>query len=108
MDLYNLGPVTWWESQCFYHALAHLGREGLIICYPTTPYVCLGLHNDLEQEIDQDYCQQQGIPLMRRETGGGVVYLDHRQVFFQLVLNRNNPALPWRRQRFYKRFSDRL
>jgi lipoate-protein ligase A len=104
MDLYNLGPVTWWESQCFYHALAHLGREGLIICYPTTPYVCLGLHNDLEQEIDQDYCQQQRIPLMRRETGGGVVYLDHRQVFFQLVLNRDNPVLPWRRQRFYKRF----
>ncbi len=104
MDLYNLGTVSWWESQCFYHALAHLGREGLIICHPSSPYVCLGLHDDLDQEIDQDYCRTQGIPIFRRETGGGVVYLDKRQIFFQLVLKRDNPQLPLRRQRYYEKF----
>lgn len=104
MDLYNLGAVSWWESQCLYHALALLGREGLIICYPTSPYVCLGLHDDLEQEIDQGYCREQGIPLLRRETGGGVVYLDDRQVFFQLVLRKDNPLLPLKRHRFYQKF----
>ncbi|MEN6461534.1 MAG: lipoate--protein ligase family protein [Syntrophomonas sp.] len=104
MDLYNLGAVTWWESQCFYHALAHLGREGLIICFPSTPYVCLGLHDDLEQEIDRGYCERSGIPIFRRETGGGVVYLDSRQVFFQLVIKRDNPQLPLRRYRYYEKF----
>ncbi|HPU49334.1 MAG TPA: lipoate--protein ligase family protein [Syntrophomonadaceae bacterium] len=104
MDFYNLGAVSWWESQCFYHALAMLGREGLIICYPTTPYICLGLHDDLEQEIDVDYCRDQSLPLIRRETGGGVVYLDCRQLFFQLVLRRDNPLLPLRRERFYPKF----
>ncbi|HWQ75359.1 MAG TPA: lipoate--protein ligase family protein [Syntrophomonas sp.] len=104
MDLYDLGAVTWWQSQCFYHALAHLGREGLIICYPSSPYICLGLHDDLEQEIDRAYCETSGIPLFRRETGGGVVYLDQRQVFFQLVLRRDNPRLPLRRYRYYERF----
>ena len=102
MDLYNLGPVTWWESQCIYHALAAMGREGLIICYPTTPYVCLGLHDDLNQEIDQEYCRKRKIPLLRREIGGGVVYLDKHQVFYQLVLNRHNPLLPLRRQQLYE------
>lgn len=104
MDLYDLGAVSWWESQCFYHALAHLGREGLILCYPSSPYVCLGLHDDLDQEIDREYCEEQGIPLFRRETGGGVVYLDNRQVFFQLVLRRDNPRLPLRRTRYYEKF----
>ncbi len=104
MELYNLGGVSWWESQALYHALAYLGREGLILCYPTTPYVCLGLHDDLEQEIEQEYCRMRGIPLMRRETGGGVVYLDSYQVFFQLVLHKDNPLLPLRRDRFYRRF----
>lgn len=104
MDLYDLGGVSWWESQAVYHALAGLGREGLIICYPTDPYVCLGLHDDLAQEIDQDYCRKQGLPLLRRETGGGVVYLDRQQVFFQLVLQRDNPLLPLRRECFYQQF----
>jgi lipoate-protein ligase A len=104
MDLYNLGRVDWIASQSLYHALALLGREGLIICYPDSPYVCLGLHDDLDHEIDQDFCQSQGIPLLRRETGGGVVYLDDRQIFYQLVLRRDNPLLPLRRTRFYQKF----
>jgi len=104
LDFYNLGPVNWWETQCYYHALAMLGREGLIICYPTSPYVCLGLHDDLEQEINQDYCKSKEIPLLRRETGGGVVYLDDKQIFYQLVLRRDNPILPWKREKFYQRF----
>jgi lipoate-protein ligase A len=104
VDLYNLGEITWWESQCFYHALAHLGREGLIICYPSSPYVCLGLHDDLEQEINREYCERSGIPVFRRETGGGVVYLDSKQVFFQLVMNKDNPRLPLRRHRYYESF----
>jgi len=101
MDIYNPGMVSWWESQCYYHALAYLGREGIIICRPADPYVCLGLHDDLEQEIDQEFCRDHGMPLLRRETGGGVVYLDSRQVFYQVVLHRNNLRLPMKRDRFF-------
>jgi lipoate-protein ligase A len=64
----------------------------------------LGLHDDLNQEIDRGYCDKRGIPIFRRETGGGVVYLDNQQVFFQLVLKRDNPHLPLRRQRYYEKF----
>lgn len=104
MDLYHLGPVGWVESQSIYHALALLGREGLIICYPTSRYICLGLHDDLDYEIDQPYCRERGIPLLRRETGGGVVYLDDCQLFFQLVMRQDNPLLPLHRHRFYEKF----
>lgn len=104
MDLYHLGPVGWVESQSIYHALAELGREGLVICYPTTPYICLGLHDDLDYEIDQSYCREREIPLLRRETGGGVVYLDDRQIFFQLIIRQDNPLLPLPRHCFYEKF----
>jgi lipoate-protein ligase A len=101
MDIYNLGLVSWWESQCYYHALAYLGREGVIICRPAEPYVCLGLHDDLEQEIDQEFCRERGLPILRRETGGGVVYLDSRQIFYQVVLQRDNPRRPMKRDRLF-------
>ncbi len=76
----------------------------MLICYPLTPYVCLGLHDDLEQEIDEAYCAKHNIPLIRREAGGGVVYLDSQQVFYQLVLRRDNVRLPLQRSRYYKSF----
>jgi lipoate-protein ligase A len=104
LSLHRLGNVSWWESQCFYHAMGDVGREGLIICYPREPYVCLGAHDDLLQEVDRDYCLHANLPILRRETAGGVVYLDADQVFYQLVLRRDNPLLPACRRLFWKRF----
>lgn len=101
MDIYNLGMVSWWESQCYYHALAYLGREGIILCRPAEPYVCLGFHDDLVQEIDQDFCRETHLPLLRRETGGGVVYLDSQQIFYQVVLHREHPLIPMKRDRLF-------
>jgi len=103
MEFYNLGQVTWFESQVIYHALAHLNREALILCTPATPYVCAGYHQDLASEVDLKTCKEQNLPLFRREVGGGLVYLDHRQVFFQLVLHRQNPDIPTNRERFYRK-----
>ena len=104
LAFYDLGLVPWWQTQCVYHALGELGRRALVVCRPREPYVCLGLHDDLEQEVDREFCREAGLPLLRRETGGGVVYLDERQVFYQLVLRRDDPLLPGRRTRFFERF----
>ncbi|MEW5913565.1 MAG: biotin/lipoate A/B protein ligase family protein [Thermodesulfobacteriota bacterium] len=104
MQLYHLDSVSWQESQLAYHALAHLGREGLILCSPAEPYVCLGYSQDPSQELDLAHCRAAGLPLFRREVGGGAVYLDHEQVFWQLVLRRDNPLAPRRREAFFRRF----
>ena len=104
MKLYNLGKVPWHESQLIYHALAALGRETLSLVSPATPYVCIGFHQDLEQEVDLGFCKANNIPLFRREVGGGSVYLDGDQLFFQLILHRDNPAVPMRKETFYRKF----
>jgi lipoate-protein ligase A len=104
MELYRLGKVPWHESQLVYHALARLGREALSLVSPATPYVCIGFHQDVEQEVDLDYCRANQIPVFRRELGGGAVYLDGNQLFFQLILRKDNPAAPRRKQTFYEKF----
>ena len=104
MDLYNLGKVPWQESQLIYHALARLGRESLILVSPSSPYVCVGYHQGLEQEVDIDFCLKNQIPIFRREVGGGTVYLDGEQLFFQLIIHQDNPAAPLKKENFYRKF----
>jgi lipoate-protein ligase A len=104
MELFSLGKVPWLESQLIYHALANLGRESLVLLSPASPYVCIGYHQDVSQEVDMDFCKENNIPVFRREVGGGAVYLDGFQLFYQLILREGNPAIPARKEAFYKKF----
>ncbi|MCB2192663.1 MAG: hypothetical protein KQI62_13920 [Deltaproteobacteria bacterium] len=68
MRVYRLGSVSWSDSQLFYHALARLARlarEGLISCSPDRPYVCLGFHQDVTQELDLAYCRRMRLPIFQ-------------------------------------------
>jgi len=104
MDYYFLDAVKWEYSQALYHAAAHLGREALFVLRPATPYVCIGFHQDAQQEIDLDFVRDNNIPVFRREVGGGAVYLDGQQLFFQLIINENHPGVPENIADFYKKF----
>ncbi len=104
MDYYFLDAVSWEYSQALYHAAAHLGREALLLLRPATPYVCIGFHQDAQQEIDLEFAQQMNIPVFRREVGGGAVYLDGQQLFFQLIIRRDHPGVPQNIADFYRKF----
>ena len=105
MRINYLKTVSWQDSQLLYHAQPRLGREGLNLLAPETPYVCIGYFQDVEQEVDLAYCSENEIPVFRREVGGGAVYLDGDQLFFQLVLHRDNPLIPsGGKLAFYRRF----
>jgi len=104
MKLYRLETVSWQDSQMLYHALPRLGREGLILLSPGSPYVCVGYHQDAAQEVDLAYCREHGIPVFRREVGGGAVYLDGAQLFWQLVIHKDNSLVPAGKEAFYRKF----
>ena len=104
MKLYRFETVSWQDSQLLYHALPRLGREGLILLSPGSPYVCIGYHQDANQEVDVDYCREHGIPVFRREVGGGAVYLDGAQLFWQLIIHKDNPLVPAGKDAFYYKF----
>ncbi|MDH3416662.1 MAG: lipoate--protein ligase family protein [Gammaproteobacteria bacterium] len=61
------------------------------------PTALIGRHQDLSREIDLDYCEQNGVGVVRRITGGGAIYLDEGQLGWELVFHRASlgiPALP--------------
>jgi lipoate-protein ligase A len=89
--LLDLGTVPAVRSQTCYHAAAcALGADSpdtIILVRPAEPYVCIGFHQDLEREVDLDYCRSRGLPVYRREVGGGAVYLDENQLFLQWIFH---------------------
>lgn len=93
LNLDRLPPI---RSQTIYHAVGHAmtadSPDTIILVAPDQPYVCIGYHQDLEREVDLDYCRERGLPIARREVGGGAVYLDEGQLFSQWVFHRS--ALP--------------
>jgi lipoate-protein ligase A len=103
VNYYFLDRVPWELSQTLYHAAAYLNHEALFILRPATPYVCIGFHQDAEQEIDLDFVARRAIPVFRREVGGGAVYLDGGQLFYQLVLHRDRPVVPADKAALYRR-----
>jgi lipoate---protein ligase len=85
----DFGRVTPLRSQTLWHAIAYgvsAGRPAtLSFARPSGPYVCLGYHRD-PAELDEQYCRERGLPVYRRMVGGGPVYLDDRQLFFQVCV----------------------
>jgi lipoate-protein ligase A len=58
----------------------------------------------VEQEVDMGFCRANNIPVFRREVGGGAVYLDGQQLFYQLILRKDNPLVPLNKEAFYRKF----
>jgi lipoate-protein ligase A len=85
----DCGRVSALRSQTLWHALAYGVSAGgpptLAFMRPSRPYVGLGYHRRLD-EADLDACREAGLPVFRRMVGGGVVYLDEHQQFFQIIL----------------------
>ena len=104
MEIFLLDKVSWEHSQTLYHAAAYLGREALFILRPATPYICIGCHQDAKKVIDLEFAQAYRIPVFRREVGGGAVYLDGQQLFYQLLLRADNPEVPVNKAKFYEKF----
>ena len=95
----DFGTVPPLRSQTIWHALARsAGDQGpvtLSFMRPSAPYVGIGLHRNVA-EINQAYCGENGLPVFRRQVGGGPVYLDNNQLFFQVAISRKE--LPASRQ----------
>jgi lipoate-protein ligase A len=92
----DAGSVPAARSQSLWHGIASAMRADdrpvLSFCRPASPYVCIGLHRRLS-ELDLVACSEMGLPVYRRQIGGGPVYCDSDQLFFQVTMPaRSAPA----------------
>jgi len=105
LKIYLAGRQPNLRSITLFHAMAKLGYEGLIITSPEETYVSVGYFDKTEEVLDLQRCKERGIPVIRREVGGGTVLLDKDQVFYQLILRRSSGLAPFRVEEAYRRFS---
>ena len=89
----DFGLVSAMRSQAVYHGLAKTMTAHsdpiLALASPLTPYVCVGMHQDIAKEVDEAFCAEQGLPIYRRHVGGGAVYLDQNQLFTHFIYPRS-------------------
>lgn len=91
MKLFEFSTLPGVQSMTTFHTLAREGIEAFSVVSPQTPIISIGYFQDAAAEIDLDYCAARNLPVIRREIGGGGVYLDANQVFYHVILRRDNP-----------------
>jgi lipoate---protein ligase len=94
----DTGLLNGAENMAWDEALLQARVEGII---PDTlrylrffpPVALVGYHQAVAEEIRMDYCQQQGIEINRRITGGGAIFFDEGQLGWELIASRKTIAL---------------
>ena len=103
----NLGSCDGYTIQGVYEAIASSVGRGLtpntvVFCYPSHPYVCVGVHQVVELEVDVEYCTSRNIPIIRRQVGGGTVYLDEWQQFYHIIIRDEDPLAKLNIEDFFR------
>lgn len=78
LSVIRLGSVDGLVMTNAFVALAESVSRGergdtLVICHPSAPFANAGVHQEVEREIDIEYCATHSIPIVRRVIGGGAI-----------------------------------
>jgi lipoate-protein ligase A len=65
--------------------------------------VLVGYHQCVEQEVRLEYCEEHGIDINRRITGGGAIYFDEPQLGWELIASKSDPCIPKDVEDIYER-----
>jgi lipoate-protein ligase A len=76
--------------------------DTIVLCRPDAPYFSVGHHQAPHEELDLDWCRAEGYPVIQRRIGGGTVFLDWSQLFYQCVFHRRRAPLMV--EAIYRRF----
>ncbi len=80
------------RSLAFYLAMeeyvAQRIEDEAFFVWRVTPTVIIGRNQDLEAEVNLEYCRKNGIDVVRRKSGGGCVYSDKGNIMISSVSAR--------------------
>ena len=89
------------RSLAFYLAMEeyvakHVEGEAVFV-WRVAPTVIIGRNQDLEAEVNLDYCRNQGVKVVRRKSGGGCVYSDKGNMMISFISARGEVAAVFER-----------
>ena len=82
-DVKENQPLIWYLDK--EHEIAETVQEETFFTWIAPPTVIYGHHQIQEQEMDVDFCNQQGIAMVQRQSGGGCVYADRGNVMLSYI-----------------------
>jgi lipoic acid synthetase/lipoate-protein ligase A len=82
------------RSLAFYLAMEEfVAREfeaETFFLWRVAPTVIIGRNQDLEAEVNLEYCRKNGVEVVRRKSGGGCVYSDRGNIMISYVSRRGD------------------
>jgi lipoyl(octanoyl) transferase len=58
------------------------------------PCISLGYTQDPDKEVNRANCEKYGIEIVKRPTGGGIVFHNEHEVTYSFICDKNDPKLP--------------
>lgn len=84
------------------HVGANLSPETILFWRVMSPVVYLGYHQCVADEINEEYCNDHNIGIIRRILGGGCGFCDEDQILFS-VIGKDAGIIPTDIQAAYKK-----
>ena len=79
----------------FYHAMEeyvarNMKERDCFFMWQVEPTVIFGRNQLIENEVNVSFCEQNGIKMFRRKSGGGCVYADKGNIMFSYITKEDN------------------
>lgn len=65
-----------------------LPANDYLFSWQTAPTVVMGRNQVAHQEVDLDFCQREGIDVIRRKSGGGAIFSDDHNLMWSLITGK--------------------
>lgn len=62
-----------------------LPTDNYLFSWQLSPTVVVGRNQIIHQEINLDFCQTEGIDVVRRKSGGGAIFADRHNIMWSLI-----------------------
>src|SRR5699024_6309789 len=81
-------PATSMANQVYLKAYLRLDEYALFP-YMMTPAIQIAKFQNAYEEVNQAYLEEKDIKVIRRDTGGGAIYMDDKNMSFVFLLDGN-------------------
>ena len=75
----------------------HMNDDDYLFLWQVEPSVIYGRNQVVENEVNLDYCRENGIEVYQRKSGGGCVYADKDNLMLSYVTNEENVGFAFNR-----------